>query len=84
MDKGNDATWRTEKRVECQRNVDGEEMVSILNGIWKMEASVQTVTLLREKLPHGQQKYLHVCLTPPDESQRGSENKFKLLSVRTF
>jgi len=86
MDKGNDAIWRTENRVECQRNVDGEEMVSILNGIWKVEASVQTVTLLREKLPHGQQKYLHVCLTPPDpdESQRGTENKFKLLSVRTF
>eukprot|EP00985_Skeletonema_marinoi_P021889 scaffold13677_cov138-Skeletonema_marinoi.AAC.3 len=84
MDKGNDATWRTEKRVACQRNVDGAEMVSVLNGIWKVEASVQTVTLLREKLPHGQQKFLHVCLTPPDESQRGTENKFKLLSVRTF
>lgn len=84
QDKGDDSTWRTDKREKCERYVDGAD-TSILNGIWSKEASVQSVTLLREKIPLGQQKYLHVCLTPRDSSaEQGTDNKFKLLSVRTF
>ena len=39
---------------------------------------------IQEKLREGQQKYLHICLSPPDISHQGADNKFKLLSVRSF
>lgn len=82
-DKGDAATWRVTERGECKAYVDGADVV--LDGIWKAKASVDSVTILREKLPEGQQKYLHICLSPPDiRTHQGADNKFKLLSVRTF
>lgn len=81
-DKGDVATWRVTERGKCQTYVEGADVV--LNGIWEAKASVDSVTLLREKLREGQQKYLHICLSPPDISHQGADNKFKLLSVRSF
>lgn len=82
-DKGDAATWKFTDRGKCQRYVDGAD--TALNGIWREKASVDTVTILRERLPEGQQKYLHICISPPDiRTHLGADNKFKLLSVRSF
>jgi len=80
--KGDDTKWRIHKSLTCRRYVEGIDM--ILNGIWSNNASTQLVTLLRKKIPLGEHKYLHICLTPRDASSPGTDNKFKLLSVRTF
>ena len=46
--------------------------------------SVPKVDLLTERLPKGEMKYFHICLTPRSDDRQGPGNKFKLLSVRTY
>lgn len=51
---------------------------------WQEPASVPKVDILDNKLKVGENKTLHICLTPRDEKQKGTENKFKLLGVRVY
>ncbi|KAL7538848.1 hypothetical protein ACHAXR_011284 [Thalassiosira sp. AJA248-18] len=51
---------------------------------WQEHASVPKVDLLDNKLKEGENKTLHICLTPRDEKQKGPDNKFKLLGVRVY
>lgn len=51
---------------------------------WDETASVPTVQLLKRRLSEGEEKVLHICLTPQNEYTNGDENKFKLLGVRVY
>ena len=51
---------------------------------WDESASVPTVQLLKTRLSEGEEKILHICLTPQNEYTVGDENKFKLLGVRVY
>jgi hypothetical protein len=51
---------------------------------WEETASVPTVQLLKTRLSLGEEKILHICLTPHNEYTTGDENKFKLLGVRVY
>ena len=51
---------------------------------WDETASVPTVQLLKRRLSEGEEKILHICLTPQNEYTSGDENKFKLLGVRVY
>lgn len=51
---------------------------------WDETASVPTVQLLKRRLSEGEEKILHICLTPQNEYVSGNENKFKLLGVRVY
>ena len=51
---------------------------------WDESASVPTVQLLKRRLSEGEEKILHICLTPQNEYTTGDENKFKLLGVRVY
>jgi len=51
---------------------------------WNEHVSVPKVDILNEKLEQGTNKTLHICLTPRDEKQKGTENKFKLLGIRVY
>ena len=55
-----------------------------LSAIWDQPVSVPKVEVLDNKLKAGENKTLHICLTPRDEKQKGTENKFKLLGVRVY
>ncbi|KAL9189237.1 hypothetical protein ACHAXT_011727 [Thalassiosira profunda] len=52
---------------------------------WAERASVPKVDLLSYRIKEGEQKTLHICLTPKSEKlTEGTENKFKLLGVRVY
>ena len=54
-------------------------------GYWDEKASVPSARLLNQKLESGKNATLHVCLTPRNARLvKGTENKFKLLSVRVY
>lgn len=56
-----------------------------LKTIWDEKASVPTIMMMNSKIPEGEEKILHFCLTPhSDEANKGKENKFKLLGVRVY
>ena len=75
------------KQTECNEVPKGRGGPQRLSGIWAYKGervSVPKVDLLTERLPKGEKKYLHVCLTPRSDDRQGPGNKFKLLSVRTY
>ena len=55
-----------------------------LSGHWKEQVSIPTVIILKQRIEHGSRKNLHICLLPKKESKPWSDNKFKVLHVRTY
>lgn len=51
---------------------------------FKDKVSLPMNSLLRDRLPNGEEKLLHVCLTPRDKKQKGTMNKFKLLGITCY
>ena len=76
-----DAKEKTDKYCNETTNKERE----LLKAVWGHKASVPKVDLLKHRLNEGEEKILHVCLTPPDKNlHKGSEHKFKLLGVRVY
>mmetsp|Transcript_27423 Transcript_27423/g.58243 ORF Transcript_27423/g.58243 Transcript_27423/m.58243 type:complete len:601 (+) Transcript_27423:184-1986(+) len=68
----------------CKGEARRQMPVQQLEAIWEFKASLPKVEILTESLPKGENKTLHLCLTPPNKNHKGAENKFKLLGVRVF
>ena len=81
---------KNKKEKECATPVRSDndkysKGVQRLVAKWKEKASVPKADLLEEKLEEGEEKVLHICLTPRSKKIAvGPENKFKLLGVRVY
>lgn len=74
---------------ECNKTYDnsfkGPGMFEKIMGCWDEKASVPQVRIMNNRLKEGENRTLHLCLTPPDRRfVKGTSNKFKLLGVRVF
>jgi hypothetical protein len=68
-------------KIPVDPNMNGLQR---LIAVWNEPASVPRVQIMHTGMMEGQKKFFHVCLTPKGKHVKGTENKFKLLGVRTY
>ncbi|KAL7544982.1 hypothetical protein ACHAWF_008356 [Thalassiosira exigua] len=78
-----ESTENVHKQTFCNGKTEGK-MPQQLNAIWGAQASLPTNALLTERLKDGEEKVLHICLMPRSKNQKGTKNKFKLLSITVY
>ena len=77
------------KQKDCNKPIDSWKRARgkkphILFASWEEKASVPKVDILPKKLEEGKEGVLHICLTPKSEKVLGTENRFKLLTIRVY
>lgn len=68
-------------KIPVDPNMNGLQR---LIAVWNEPASVPRVQIMHTGMMEGQKKFFHVCLTPKGKHVKGTENKFKLLGIRTY
>lgn len=84
-----DDTTENQFEKECNQTYDGGFVgfgnFEKIMGYWEEKASVPQVRVMSNRLYEGENRILHICLTPPNRKfVKGTSNKFKLLGVRVY